>query len=186
MVYRFLAQQINKEADEIVLVHNGQKIYSSSVTARSLRMASTVELSEQDSPIGARPADSDLAGFEVAHWERMEREKQRERRLLLVDGLSPLKADRSPSPDVDTIEPLAEPVRANKIRLSLRGKWGEFRMNVIGETTALMLVKWYCSKAGKDQSEAEGLRLEFDGEKIEPGAMVRDLEVEDRDLLDVI
>lgn len=46
VVYGFLAKSISKQPEEIVLVYKGQKIYSSSVTPKSLRMSDDVELRE--------------------------------------------------------------------------------------------------------------------------------------------
>jgi len=52
--------------------------------------------------------------------------------------------------------------------------------------TAAVIIKWYCIRAKVDAAETEGRRLQFDGELIEPDTAVKDMEVEDKDLVDVV
>lgn len=126
------------------------------------------------------------AGYETYHWERLEKEKQRDRERMLYDGSPPLEVGDSPDLEIQPVDPLPEPSRTKKLRLTLRGQWGEFRMNIIGDIDAAALVKWYCMKAGQEQSKADALSVQFDGEKIAPGTMVKDVDVEDKDLVDIV
>ncbi len=59
-------------------------------------------------------------------------------------------------------------------------------MNADEGVTAAVMVKWYCLKAGLDPSSAEKLRLQIDGELVRPETAVRDMEVEDKDQVDIL
>ena len=54
MVYDHISGEINRAPEDLVLVYNGQKIFSSSVTPRSLRLFGSAEMSESN----AVPRDS--------------------------------------------------------------------------------------------------------------------------------
>ena len=57
-------------------------------------------------------------------------------------------------------------------------------MNVDENVSAATLIKWYCVKAGRN-TEALKLCLRFDGERVESSTLVKDMDIEDKDLVDV-
>ena len=86
--------------------------------------------------------------------------------------------------DADAAETEAEVVE-EKIMLNLSGKDGEIKINVRPDVTALSMLRVYAKKKAMGKGAENGLRLTFDGEAIAPDAMVKDMEVESGDMLEV-
>jgi hypothetical protein len=69
-----------------------------------------------------------------------------------------------------------------RIKIKLRGAWGECRLGVQPTTTSTDLLEYYRKKYGKD---GEGIHLVFDGEKVEGNKSVAEMGIDDQDLVDV-
>lgn len=53
------------------------------------------------------------------------------------------------------------------------------------DITGMSLAELYCTKNKKDASIAPRLKLDFDGERIQPDAALIEADVEDGDMIDV-
>jgi hypothetical protein len=110
----------------------------------------------------------------------LQKEKQREVDRLL-HGDVPLSPERS-----DDVQPAAAPApEVKKIKISLRGAWGTYKISVPIRTTGIQLAEVYCDKSDRDVGLAKGVRLMFDGDKIGAEETLEDLDMDDGDQIDV-
>ena len=127
-------------------------------------------------------------GYEKAHWDRLENERRKNVERLIKgpgeeDEGSDGEADRGDYSKSTSVEPEKEPEKRTKI--SLRGASGTYVVRVADYVTGTTLAKVFCEKAGKPASEVEKLRLTFDGDRIESETTVKELDLEDGDIIDV-
>lgn len=128
-------------------------------------------------------AEADLTvGYNKDHWDRLEAEKVRETQRLL-NGTPP----RSPSPSAATSASAAAPlpVAKKKISVCLRGEWGTIKMKTADFVKFSVLAQYYCNQTGKSLDLAPGLKLEFDGEVMDPESSVGDADMDEGDMIDV-
>ena len=116
-----------------------------------------------------------IEGYEKAFYDRLEQQKQVERDRLL----------NSPSPsDIEILPPSTE--KKKLTRIILRGQWGECKLRVADFVTAHALLMGFCERQGKHGSMVRKLKLSFDGDTIDPTAIVSEMGIEDDDVMDVI
>lgn len=157
----------SKEPGDLVIEYNGAR------------------LGKHMSPLrlGIPPkAEVRLLSYEVAVYDKIvkEREEERERRMAGEGGDD--KDDEAKDESKVEEEPVEEEKKGTILRL--RGSWGEANMKVQDHIQVKQLAVYYCRKVLKVGRETE-LVLSFDGERLEEDAIVGDLGVEDRDMIDV-
>jgi hypothetical protein len=127
-------------------------------------------------------------GYEKGQYERSQA-KEREERAQRFAEPKASTGDTPTRPTHDTVAAaVAPPSEDGKapIKLTLRGAAGaEVKVLATADMKAIKLLRWYCRKTGKDDGDAHGLALEFDGEEIDHTTTVGDMDVESGDMLDV-
>ncbi|EKD02134.1 hypothetical protein A1Q2_03496 [Trichosporon asahii var. asahii CBS 8904] len=176
-----LAETLNKPTSDIVLVHNGHRIFATN--------QSPIELGIGD--------QGQLKGYEKAIWRKVQDEEERKRRERIAAEMSPAPdADDgeagSPAPvpasDDDGTAPLVEPPTEDtveKIKFTVRGEEGNLRLQVRLSTTAGSICRHYCNKYGITGARADNMRLHFDGESFDPETEISEMDLEPGDLVDV-
>lgn len=172
-----LADRIGKNPADLILEHEGSKVYSG-LTPLKLGLQADTE--------------TDMLGYEVAVYEKVlkKREADKRRRIAELNG-DPIPEEEedvdgeakteSGSKEVEE-EPKAEVKKGTILRL--RGKWGEVILKANDEIKVKMLILHYCKRTERVGEEGK-VRLEFDGEELEPESTIGELDVEDRVILDV-
>lgn len=198
-----LADRLQKLPDELVLVHNDRRIFATGQPLDRLDLFDGSELSAcargraRACASARRWAGADAAaGYEKYAWEAAERRRKedRARRLAVLDpdtfdalaGADEADARVGGAAEVAAAgapEPAAPPVE--RIRLTLRGAKGEFRLAATKTTTAAKMCRYYCSKTGADPAGVGDMWIEMDGERVDPEQTVDGMELENDDLVDV-
>ncbi|CAK9785443.1 hypothetical protein CC85DRAFT_330383 [Cutaneotrichosporon oleaginosum] len=165
-----LASRVQVPADQLVLVHEGQRIFSPDKTPKQLGISFTGE----------------LKGYELSVYEKIQKAERRAR-LALFDSEPRQGSDDKERSSARSPSPLRvpSPPAVQKVKLHLRGPKGELHFTAAPTTLVSTILRYYCNKQGVDPSEVERYRLEFDGEHFEGDATVGDMELESGDLIDV-
>ncbi|KAK4684823.1 hypothetical protein P7C73_g5346, partial [Tremellales sp. Uapishka_1] len=165
-----LCHSINKTPDDIVLIHNGQKLFSFRMTPIKLGIVDV----------------ADMVGYEKTFYERLEQEKKQARAARLAALKSP-----SPSPDPGSRSrngsPNLTPTTAVvKVKLTLKDNHGrEAKVRLSHGTTAGAMLKWFCKKTGRSMDDAETLALVIEGEAVDRNTKIEDMDVDEGDQIDV-
>lgn len=127
-------------------------------------------------------------------WEKVQKEEQRKRAERIAAEASPAQSDSdegcsppAPADSIVNVAPLAGPEAGaiQKIKLVVRGEEGDLKLQARLSTTTSSICRHYCHKYNIDGSRAENMKLYFDGEPFGPDTEIRDLDLEDGDLVDV-
>jgi hypothetical protein len=172
-----LGDRINRDPGNLVLEFQGGKIFYDTMTPLQLGISADAEV--------------DMRCYERAVWDKLHpREATRaapEDDDVQVDLSGGDKGKGKAVVDtVDVAPPPREatPPPVAKIIIKLRGKLGEAKFGVQPHITASQILQTYASRMGK-REELGRLRLILDGEAVEEGATVADMDVESGTLLDV-
>lgn len=131
-----------------------------------------------------------VVGYERSVWERLEKEKRarQARELAELNGSQYPEDDDPPSPSRDRppgVEAESQE-KAERIKLVLRGEWGEKRLGAEKTVTVGVMLRYYCKEMGKSAEEAKKLKMRFDGETIGHETTVGETEVENGDILEIV
>jgi hypothetical protein len=113
----------------------------------------------------------------------MKAEEQRRMEWLLNPNA------RDPSPEAEaqvsgaTRSPSPKPEK--KVKLCLRGPWGDVKLGILESIPFDTLAKAYCMKTKKAETLASKITFSFDGETIGRYSTVGELDIEDGDMIDV-
>jgi hypothetical protein len=110
--------------------------------------------------------------------------KDEERREL--DWLrNPNARDPSPGAEAEGDVAVPSPKPEKKVKLCLRGAWGEVKLAIAHSIPFDTLAKAYCMKTKKEEKFASKISFSFDGETIGRYVTVGELDIEDGDMIDV-
>lgn len=172
-----LGDRINRDPGNLVLEYQGGRIFYNTMTPLQLGIAADAEV--------------DMRCYEKPVWDKLHPKETARKKAQDDDVQIDLSAgdkgkgkavvntvDITPPPREATPPPVA------KIIIKLRGKLGEAKFGVQPHITASQILQTYASRMGK-REEVGRLRLILDGEAVEEGATVADMDVESGTLLDV-
>lgn len=99
--------------------------------------------------------------------------------------LNPNARDSSPGADANTAAAVPSPKPETKVKVCLRGSWGEVKLAIAPSISFDTLAKAYCMKRNREDKFAPRITFSFDGDNIGRYTTVGELDIEDGDMIDV-
>jgi hypothetical protein len=128
-------------------------------------------------------------GFEKDFYQRREEEKRETRRRNLEEHVpkSPDRTELTPSKSEEDLTSVVLPAD-DRLRITFRHSGGSAPLKLPKSTTIGTACKYFSMKVIKDKDPDawKTLRLELDGEIIDPEMKLEDTDLEDGDQVDVV